>query len=72
MRHVVLVEALVVALVGVLWRLPGVIEGSMSLAAGRTAAAPTLVVLATHACSVVVGCLDRARETSHLVLPVVR
>ena len=72
MRQVVLVEALVVALVRVLWRVPRVVERSMSLTACRAAAASALMVLATHTSSVVVGCFDWAREASHLILAVMR
>lgn len=72
MRQVVLVEALIVALVRVLRRLPRVVERSMGLTAGSTAAASALVVLAAHASSVVVGCFDWAREASHLILSVMR
>ena len=44
----------------------------MSLTAGSATAAAALVVLATHASSVVVGRFDWAREASHLILSVMR
>ena len=61
-----------IAVVRVLRRLPGVIHGSVRLISGCTTAASSLMVLATHASSVVVSCFYGTGETSHLVLAVVR
>ena len=44
----------------------------MSLTAGSATAASALVVLATHASSVVMGRFDWAREASQLILSVMR
>jgi len=63
------IETLIVAVVRVLRRLPGVINGAVRLIA---AAASSLMVLTAHASSVVVSCFDWAGEASHLVLAVVR